>query len=70
MDDRVAIEATSIDEVAQEQEPVDLRDRPTLVDRSQAAKVSREVAGFSRCQALRSKVAIRGERCRPMRPVP
>jgi len=57
----MAIEATSIGEVAQEQEPVDLHDRPPLVDRSQAAKVRREVAGFSRCQALRSKVAICGE---------
>jgi hypothetical protein len=64
-------EATSIDEIAQEQEPVDLGDRPSLVDRSQAAKVGGEVAGFSGRQALRFKVAVRGECCRPaFGPVP
>lgn len=52
---------TSIDEVAQEQEPVDLSDRPSLVARSQAAQVGGEVAGFDGCQAPRSKVAVGGD---------
>jgi hypothetical protein len=57
--------------MAEEQEAVDLRDRPSSVDRPQASKVRGEVAGFYRCEAPRSKVAIRGERCRPtLPPVP
>src|SRR6266550_7009208 len=65
------VEATSIDEIAQEQQPVDLRDRPSLVDRSQASKVGGEVPGFFGRQALRSKIAVGGECCRPaFGPVP
>jgi hypothetical protein len=63
-------EVTSIDEVAQEQKSVDLRDRPALVDRSQATKVGGEVAGFRGRQAPRSKLAVGSEWRRPVRLVP
>jgi hypothetical protein len=64
-------EATSIDEVAQEQKAVDLRNGPALVDRSQATKVGGEVAGFCGRQSLGSKVAVGSECCRPaFGPVP
>jgi len=70
IDHRIVVEEASIDEIAQEQQPVELRDRPAPAGRSQASKIGGEIAGLRGSETIRPKVTVGGEGGRPVRSVP